>query len=362
MKKILLIGMTSGVGGVETFITNILENIDRKQFDVDVLLFQDVNDKYAEIYNLSNVIHVAAINKKPLKYLKDVIELYRTHTYDIIHVNECTAKLFVYCWPAIFNGKTKIIIHSHNGSGEHSILNAILKRIQNFFVSNKWSCSKSAAEWMFGNNTRNIEIIKNGVSVDDYLYNSDVRAAYRNKFNIESTTTVIGSVARFEKQKNQKFIVEIFNEYLKINDDSLLVLVGEGSLKENVIKQVDNLGIANKVLFLSNRNDIPKLLQMFDVVLMPSLYEGLPFVSIEAQAAGVPVIISNNVDPDVKITERIYFTDIDNGAQQWVTILQGILTQVNRRLDSQVIKENFRKTGYDLNESIRQIENLYREI
>ncbi|MFD1421865.1 glycosyltransferase family 1 protein [Lactiplantibacillus songbeiensis] len=361
MKRVLLIGMTAGVGGVETFITNIVHNIDHKRFQVDVLLFQDANIKYNSILReASHVYHVNAINKSPFRYLKDIICLYRDNDYDVVHVNECTAKLFVYCWPVIFKRQTKLIIHSHNGNGKFSITHRFLAPIQNRFATELWSCSKEASRWMFGNEkSKPIRIVKNGIDIDKYFFSNCVRLKYRKRFHINSDVCVIGSIARFEKQKNHERLIQIFMEYLKICPDSILILIGEGTLKEKVISQIRNLNIEDRVILLHNRNDISELLQLFDVLLMPSLYEGLPFVALEAQAVGLPVLASDTVDKMSNITGNMIFHSLSASNLVWAKILWRTFTHSKVREKREDIIAAFQVNGYSIKSTIKQIEKMY---
>lgn len=358
--------MTSGVGGVETFISNLLDKIDKKHFKVDLLLFQEVDHKYTRTIKEANkVYYVSAINKNPLKYFVDIVKFYKYHNYDIIHVNECTAKLFVYCWPCIFVKKTKLIVHSHSGNGKKSLSHMILKKWQNSVADEFWSCSKEATQWMFGkkgSKKKLVKMINNGINVKKYLYSPSIRSIYRNKLDIGTKTTVIGSIARFETQKNHAFIINIFNNYLKTHPNSLLILVGNGSLKENIINKTIELGIKKNVLYLGNRDDIPELLQTFDVLLMPSFYEGLPFVGLESQAAGVPIVASDTVDKGLKITNLIHFLSLNANMSEWLNAIDNAITHNNRNEDQDYIKKSFLNAHYDLNETIRYIEKSYNEL
>lgn len=367
LKKVLIIGMTSGVGGVETFISNLLNRLDKKKFEVDLLLFQEPNEKYINILKrANNIYYVHSIKKNPGKYFIDILRFYKNHKYDIIHLNESTAKLFVYCWPSTFVKHTKLIVHSHNGGGKR-LFHIILRPFQNSAAYGFWSCSIAASRWMFGkrrvrNNT--IKIIKNGVNIDKYLFSSSIRDEYRKKMNIKKDTRVIGSIARFEIQKNHTFILDVFNDYLKRDKNALLILVGDGSLKKTVEEKTLRLGIENKVMFLGNRDDVCNLLQVFDVLLMPSLYEGLPFIGLEAQAASLPIVASSSVDKNLKITKYVHFLNLKDNLNKWSNVIENSINSfTDIRINSrEYTKRKFIESHYDLNETVNRIENLYCEM
>lgn len=362
MKKVLLIGMTSGIGGVETFITNLVENIDQSKFEVDVLLFQNVNSRYSE--QLSHVKHIQrvhAINVHPWHYLKDIVSLYLKNKYDIVHVSECTAKLFVYCWPVIFSRHSKLVVHSHNGNGEISIANRVLAPIQRVTADQLWSCSNEASRWMFGAKFRNYNVhaIKNGIDVQQYAFSNDKRTKIRNKLGIKDDVVVIGSVGRFEKQKNHEFLIDVFKQYHQINPKSQLVLVGNGSLRRHIEQKVIDNGLTESVNFLGNRSDVDYLLQGFDTLLMPSLYEGLPYVALEAQAAGLPILAADTIDSETNIVGTVEFLNLEMSSTTWAAKITEIISEDYNRADIKHINEEFVRHGYALKETIRRIQQLY---
>lgn len=364
MKKVLLIGMTSGIGGVETFITNLLRNIDQSKFDVDVLLFQDVNSRYLKpLAHAKHIQRVNAINIHPWHYLRDVVSFYRRNKYDIVHVSECTAKLFVYCWPVIFNRHSKLIVHSHNGNGETSIANSVLAPIQRVMADQLWSCSNEASRWMFGTNfyKYNVHTIKNGIDVQRYTFSNDRRVEIRNKLGIKDDIVVIGSVGRFEKQKNHEFLIDVFKQYHQINPKSQLVLVGDGSLRKHIEKKVIDNGLTQNVNFLGNRSDVDYLLQGFDILLLPSLYEGLPYVALEAQAAGLPILAADTIDSETNILGTVKFLSLKMSHTTWAVKITEIISKNYNRADTKHVNEEFVQHGYDLKETIRKIQQLYLE-
>ncbi|MFB9769770.1 glycosyltransferase [Lactiplantibacillus modestisalitolerans] len=364
MKRILLIGMTSGIGGVETFITNLLKNIDKTEFQVDLLLYQRPNDKYAEIIktNVHKVFYVNSVRHKPLKWLANIIYFYAKNKYDVVHINECSAKTFLYAWPVAFLRKTKLIVHSHNGSDDSRMLHYMLRPFQQVTTAARWSCSDKASRWMFGNNYArkyNVTVIQNGIDTKKYRFTNDVRSEYRKALNISDDQIVLGSIARLEKQKNHTFLLDIFKSFLITHPNSLLLIIGDGSLKQQLIKKANSQGMSRNVCFLGNRNDIPKLLQVIDVLVMPSLYEGLPFVGMEAQASGVPIVASNTVDHNLDITGKVSFISLDSNPIDWVKAIdQGLVISSDAK-EYEVIDKEFSDAGYLLQDTVSEVEDQY---
>lgn len=366
VKKVLIIGMTSGVGGVETFITNIIDRIDRTKFQIDVLLFQETNKRYDDILNKANkIIKVHAINKNPFLYTIDIIKLYVKEKYDVVHLNECSAKLFVYCWPTIFFNKSNLIVHSHNSSDGNTKIHKIISKLQNSVASSMMACSHEAAIWMFGKNavkSGNVKFIKNGVDLSKYKFRQNKRVEYRRKYDLEGKT-ILGSVARFEEQKNHRRIIDIFEKYYKENKNSVLVLIGEGSRKKEIENYVETKSLKHSVIFLGNRNDVVDWLSSFDVLLMPSLYEGLPFIALEAQACTLPVITSTEISSEVNITSLVSSISLKEDNDIWIKKIDDIQLNEDKRLNlADTIKGNFKEKGYSIGDTVNDIEEEYENL
>ncbi|KRL94205.1 glycosyltransferase family 1 protein [Levilactobacillus hammesii] len=363
MKKILLIGMTSGVGGIETFIMNLLDRVDRSKYSIDLLLFQDVDEKFSKnIKKARHVFKVRSVRHHPIGWFFDIIKFYFTHKYDIVHANECSAKTFLYCWPIIFQKNVRFIVHSHNGSDSGKFMHFFMRPIQQIFTTDRWSCSTEASKWMFGKefmNKYHVVDIKNGIDVSKYRFSKTIRDNYRNRLHVDSNTVVVGSIARLEEQKNHAFLLKIFKNYLDRNPNSLLLIAGEGSLKKQLVNETGDLGIKSRVKFLGNRNDIPNLLQAMDILMMPSLYEGMPFIGMEAQAAGIPIVASDSVDHDLNITNQVTFLKLSDPVSVWCDQMNSSLKNSVDREDFELFKSCFLKEGYLISYTIDKIEKEY---
>ena len=367
MKKVLIIGMTRGVGGVETYICNLLKYIDKEKFQIDLLIFHDFNEKYAEIINenCTNVYKVKPIKDGFLKYFITIIDFYKKHDdYSIIHLNECTAKMFIYAFPAIFYKNTKIIVHSHNGADGSSLVHHTMRKIQNIFIDQQWACSMVAANWMFGARRLKkyrVKILHNGIDLQQYKYDEVTRLKYREVLEV-CNKRVIGSVARFEEQKNHMFMLDIFSRYVRKHPDSILILVGEGSLKDNIIDRIKEMGIEEFVLFLGLREDVDRILQSFDVFLLPSLYEGLPFVGVEAQAVGLPIVASDTVSEELKLTDLVSMVSLNASLDEWVVKIDEMYEKSKKERGNKDYSKVLSQQGYDIVESIKHTEKLYLEL
>ena len=359
MINVLYVGMTSGVGGVENFICNVIDKIDKNKFSITVLTHQNINKIYLNRINgKCKIVKVSGIKKGIFIFLKELFDCY-SKQFDIVHLNECSAKFFIYCIPVLFKKDIKLIIHSHNGDGK-SIFHTLLNPIQNRRANIKCACSEMAARWMFGHDYVNCKYIKNGIDTFKYKYSMQKRRKFRKEIDVDDDVFVIGSVARFETQKNHVKILDVFEEYIKYNNNCKLVLVGDGTLKKHIQYLVMDKHIDDMVIFLNNRDDICDVLSGFDMLLMPSLYEGLPFIAIEAQASGLPILISDSVDSEVKITDLVFQEKLTRSNKIWAEKVHKIYElNINRQND--MYTDKIRQYGYDIDDTVKLIQEMYEE-
>lgn len=185
----------------------------------------------------------------------------------------------------------------------------VFKSLIPFIADYNIACSESAARYMFPKrviDSKDYQIINNGIEVSSYVYNPQVRQVYRSRYNCHGKF-VVGHIGRFVRQKNHEFIIDIFSEIHKKESDSILCLFGTGEDENRIKEKVKELGLEDSVMFYGTTNEVQNILQMMDVFLFPSLYEGLPVVCVEAQAAGLPVVASGTITEEVRITDLVKF-------------------------------------------------------
>lgn len=200
--------------------------------------------------------------------------------------------------------------------------------------------------------SKNFKIINNGINIDKYIFNSENKEKYKREFNLNNEF-VIGLIARFDEQKNHKFLLEVFNEYQKLNPNSKLILIGEGKLETQIKSRVKELELENKVLFLGRRMDAYKIYSLFDIYLMPSLFEGLSISIVEAQVNGLKCYTSTAVDKSSNICGNVEFLDLELGAKKWA---ETILKSYNNR-DKSILKKIPKE--YDIKNTVFELMNIY---
>ncbi len=356
-------------GGIQTFIYNHLLHIDRKKFNIDLLVLDD-----GEKYEMEDELKVFGIKIYKLTgiwpntiqgYMSYVVasnNFFRKHNkYDILHIHSSSKALPIAFFAKKY-GIPHIIGHSHTvdfqtGNLFKKVMGGILKVPFRKVCNEYMACSKEAAKWLFGDNSlKNVHYIKNGIDINQYEFDSCKREEMREKYNI-GNQFVVGHVGRFAEQKNHKFLIEIFKEIKNEKTDALLILIGEGELEDEIRCQVDDLALNNSVLFLGFREDVYNYMQMMDCFLFPSLCEGLGIALIEAQANGLYCYTTAEYVPkDVDITDNIVHISLETSAEEWARM---VLRSAGRKRD---IDLQVRESSYNIFKSVIKLEETYVEI
>lgn len=347
-------------GGAETIMMNYYRNIDRSKVQFDFLVHRKEHGAYdGEVENLGGKIYRLS-NFNPLaivKYNNELTEFFRKHKeYKIVHAHNCTMNMYD-LRAAKKNGVAVTIAHSHLAKRELDIKTPFFlynnMRI-NQFSTYKFACGSKAAKWHFGKNISDVRIMKNAIDSKQFVFNSNVRDKVRQDLNIQSKF-VIGHVGRFNESKNHNFLIEIFNLVYKQYDKVALVLVGEGELQRNIARKVEKLGLKDRIIFLGLRADVNEIMQAFDIFLFPSLFEALPVTVIEAQASGLPCIVSDTITKEVNITGLVRHMSLHDSLEAWATTVLGYRHGNVRHNTFDAIME----AGYDIKESAKGLTDFY---
>lgn len=359
--KVLIFGMTSIVGGIETFLMNMYDNINLKNLQIDFLVPGKLEKKYKDKIESKNgkVYETEKIRKHPIKAIKQIRKIYKDNNYDIIHLNLCNAFFFIYALPAVILNKNKprILVHSHNGGDKQKGLHIISKPLLNHYCTDFIACSDVAARWMFTKRKmkkNKVLLINNAINADKFLYNENLRKNIREKYDIKNEF-VVGHVGRFEEQKNHAFLVDVFQQICKERENVKLLLVGTGSLEDKIKEKVKQLKISDKVIFAGVCTNVNEMYQAMDVFVLPSIFEGLPVSGIEAQTSGLKCLFSDTITKEVAVTSNVKFIPI-NVKEIWAVEIEKIIDNKYNR--NNMINE-IRKSNYDMKEEVKKIEKLY---
>jgi glycosyltransferase involved in cell wall biosynthesis len=367
MDKIRILHVVSKMdrGGLETLIMNIYRNINREKIQFDFLTHREGIGSYdSEIIKLGGKIYsIPYVNDVgPIRYPKQLYKFFIEHNnYKIVHSHmNCVSGIILR--EAKRAGIKVCIAHSHStGNTKGRYLSNTYKRYAQLFINKnsdfKFACSEDAGKWLFKDKYQNVNLINNGIDINEFKYNKYIRTSIRKELAVDEDTFVIGHVGRFVPVKNHTFIIDIFNNVLQKRANSRLILVGTGPLQNKIIEKVKKLEIENKVIFLGERSDVNRLLQGFDLMLFPSLYEGLPMALVEAQASGLNCVISDRITCKVDIgCNLMKYLSLDDGSKVWSKFILRIDCNMRNNIN---INSHLNMIGYNIKETAKNMEEFY---
>lgn len=360
MTKILQVVAHLMQNGTEAFIMNLFRNINHQDFHFDFLIFSDSKDGYYNeiIASGSNIFSLPPRKKGIINYYRQLDNFFSTKAkdYDAIHLHVSSFSSIAPLLYAKKYGIKKRIFHSHSSNciGLH---NKIFHYFNKFYVksigTHFLACSEQAKKWAYGGLSifPKAQIIANGIDIDIFSYKKNIRKIERDRLSL-GHSLVIGHVGTFNPIKNHIFLLSIFKEVIRLHPDSVLLLIGDGPLMEEMKQKAIDFNISNKVIFIGKRTDVYNLMQAIDIFVMPSLYEGLPFSLIEAQTANLPVIASEGISKEVKISNNFKFLPLGNSRQWAEEILN--FKNFDRNDYSHVFLNK-----YSINTTVTQMTDIY---
>lgn len=358
MNKIKVLTITtSGLSrkeGISTVILDYYSLFDKDKFLLDII----ASGEYA--YQLVTEFQAIGVNVRCLpsrkislmKYIKGLIGLMKQEKYDAIYIHGSSSLMTIELIIAKVCGIKKRIVHSHNTTCDHLKVDKILRPLFYHSYTKALACGQDAGKWLYGN--REFEIIKNGRDVEKYRFNPAKREEIRKQFKLGSSVLAIGHVGNFNEQKNQKFLIDVLDRMVSYKDDIRLYLMGDGRKRDEVIQYVKEKELQDYVVFTGSIHNVPDMLQAMDVMLLPSLHEGLPLVAIEWQIAGLPCVLSDCVTRECAYTELVHFLPLED-CQKWADeILNIVRADRSEMADKwvQMTKDN----GYSLHDNVAYLQ------
>ncbi|WP_176761709.1 glycosyltransferase [Tessaracoccus oleiagri] len=318
--------MTANRGGKEAFIMNTFKAL-RGQYDCWFLADQAIAYR-DEISDLGgHVVDITPRGTNPIRYLRDLRALFRSNEFEAIWLNQTVVNSIEPLILAKLSGVPYRILHSHSSRNMGSRLTGTLHRIQRplvpLFANRRFACARPAAKWLFGN--RPYTFIPNAFDVSEFTFDPATRESAREELGIDDDQIALVHVARFGEEKNHAFTVQVLNELIRRGQPAVAIYIGDGSLRAGIEEQVDRLGLREHTRFLGMIPDVAVKLQASDVSLLPSFFEGLPFTVLEAQAAGLPSIVSTAVTDEVDAAGTVRFLPLEAGAEVWADEVLSVL-------------------------------------
>ena len=362
MIRVLHIVDSLDMGGIQTFLLNVYRNIDRSKIKFDILVFREhkqvLEDEFinlgSNIYKLPNWRQGYIRNRKSLK------AFFEEHKeYKIVHYHAGTLAYIGPINAACKAGIPVRVMHSHNtkaaGGPWNKYAHLFHKKRVTKYATDYFACGELAGKWMFGGTAveNNVRVINNGIKTADYAFNEEVRCRIRKELEVDDRF-VIGHVGRFSIEKNHTFLIDIVDRIRNVIPNAVLLCAGDGVEKANVEEKVKKLGLENYVKFLGIRRDIQDLFQAFDIFVLPSLFEGFPVVLVEAEAAGLPCVISDSISKEVVIKDNVKMISLDSPIEDWINEIRSNNCIC---IDNQLLIE----AGFDIKTTAAQLTDFYFE-
>lgn len=353
--------------GITSMIFNICEFIDREKVNFDYLAFAKgepyAYEKIKEFGGRPVVVDVEDIPNPIIRSIRKYYGVYRairTYKYEIIHINASTPYDILIGMAARLGGVKRVIFHSHNSRGDkrfrRDIFIPFCRLLIPFVATDYIACSELAAKYMFPRfvyRKKAYALIHNAIDLDKFAYNQAEREKIRKRLGL-GNCLVFGNIGRFHPQKNHFFLLKIFAAILKKNNNARLLLVGTGELEDAVKAEAHRLLISDSVIFYGTTSEIPQMFWTMDVYLMPSVYEGLPVTGVEAQAAGLPMLVSNTVSQELRLTELVHYMSLKRSVGEWAAAAMALAG--NDRAD---YRNELKRKGYDIQDIAEEVRGIY---
>ena len=349
--------------GLETMLMNYYRAIDRSKIQFDFLVHRDDKGDYDDeikslggrIYHLPSISFVHSVN-----YSKKAYDFFINHPeYSIVHSHLDSLSALPLAAAKKANVSTRIA-HSHTSNFDSDLKKPIrnmTKHLIPMYATDFFGCSDEAMDFMFGKRAaKDGIVINNAIDTSKFTFNKKIRKKIRKEFSLSDSNFVVGHVGRFNYPKNHEFIISIFNELLKQEPSAKLMLVGDGENRATIEKQISDLGISKSVILTGVRNDIHDIMQAMDVFVMPSRYEGLPVVSIEAQASGLPCVFSDVVTAGLDITGNCRFISLKLNAKEWAEVILDFKGYTRRDTS-----RNIEIAGYNSHSEASKLKDYYTD-
>lgn len=329
MKRILVVVTTAFVktGGLTSVMMNYWRSMDKTglSFDfastnmIDSLLYEEISKEGCSYFKLPP-------RNQVVNYFIALCELCKG--YNIVHVHANSATSVIELLAARLAGVPKRIHHNHNSKTQYPFLNKILHPLFVHMYTEAIACSDAAGEWLFG--AGNYTILPNAIDIDRFKYNPHMRKIIRDEFKIKENEFIVGHIGKFVDAKNHEFLIKLFTLYHANHQYSKLLLVGDGARRSKIENWIDESGCKDAIILAGLRSDIAALVQAFDVFVFPSIYEGLPLSVLEAQASGLPCIVSSNVNNAVRVGRDVLLKNLIDGEQNWADTIDQLDYTISR--------------------------------
>lgn len=362
MKRIVCILDSLSAGGAETFIMKLYRKLDKNCFQIDFIVCKNgIYDD--EVHDAGGrIFHIPLRTKNFFRACNSIRKIVSKYKYDTVIKLGSSPIVVTDLISAKLGGAKVICVRSCNApttiSFKMKVIEAFLRPIMNIITDIKIAPSDLAAEYTFGARQvkkEQVHFLHNAVDLNVYRFSKESRKNVRKDLGIKDECKLVGHIGRFVKQKNHMRLIDIFAEYHNKESNTKLLLAGEGELMSSVCEYVKELGLEENIIFVGVRKDIPDLLSAIDIFILPSLYEGMPNTVIEAQALGLPCIISDSITKEANITGNVAYCSLDDENKVWVKQIDYMLL---KDIDRNSVASTMAQQKYDIDSSVQYFTQL----
>lgn len=356
-KKILQISGSMNRGGAETMIMNVYRRLDTEELQFDFVVSKNGKNDYEDEIRArgGRIYHVCPISKNIVQHMLDIYKIIKATEYVAVHRHACNAVMAIDLFVAKLAGVKIRIAHSHNETDPsikpyiHSMLRMLLRVV----ATDKIACSENAARWMYGDD-KDVLLFRNSILMDNFRFDSSFRENIRKERNA-GDKFIIGHIGRFQPEKNHKFLIEVFKDVVHQYGNTELWLIGDGDLRNEIYELVIRNNLQDKVKFWGKIDNVNQLLSAMDLFLFPSIFEGFPMVLIEAQASGIPCVISDAITKEAHLSNNIKYLSIneEKSTTKWTNEILTIIEEGKRETPSQSLLQ------YDIQYNLPILMKIY---
>ena len=347
-------------GGMENFIINLYEKIDKEKFQFDFIVHARKENDYKDyIEEMGGRVYVLPrLTKNPIKSLSELYKILKKNKYKIVIRHTANALVVPQLIVAKLAG-AKTICHAHNETDPQVKIHKLGRIFMKAATDKRLACSVKAGKWMF--NKADFQIVHNGINISKFEFDLRKAKKIREEFGAEEKH-IYGHIANFIESKNHMFLLEIFKEIAEADEKAIFFCLGEGDLREQIEKKIQDLNLQEKVILTGIRHDADAFMSAMDVLIFPSFFEGLPLTLIEAQIAGLPAIISDRITEDVIITEGLVWRkSLKEDSKKWACL--AIKVKESREIQQRKCqKELIQKAGYDMEKLAKWYEDFFDDL
>lgn len=330
------------------------KNMNKENINCDFVAIDYIDNTYETIIkeNGDHIFLLKDRKKRPFGYIKQLRSIIEEQDYDAIHVHGNSSSMLLDLLATGKNSEIKKIVHGHSVETDHKVMDKLFKKKFLSAYDKGFSVSESAGKWLYEN--ENYTILNNGIDTEEFNYSFEKREQYRREFEMEDKFVIL-NVGRLEENKNHAFLLDVFSEICKVQDNALLLFIGKGSQLESLKRKVDLLGLDNKVKFMGEQHETSPYYLAADVFVHPSKFESFGIVNLEAQCSGLKCVISDVIPQKVNVTNNVTFLSLNVDPEKWAEEILKYKDGYKREFKGDMISEK----GYDIKKNAEELRAFY---